>query len=75
MTFIQWIDKHIPKGNELKYLKKAGLCKNLIYIWRIKKAKPSCLSIIYLSMVICIEQNKIYKNVVVEGIKAGSTNG
>ena len=76
MNFMQWIKKHIPPGMELVYLKKAGLTKNMITIWRRGKSKPTCLPIIYLSMVISIEQDKDYKTVVVEGIKsAGATNG
>ena len=76
MKFMQWIDKYIPEGMELVYLKKAGLTKNMITIWRRGKSKPTCLPIIYLSMVISKEQNIDYKTVVVEGIKsAGAING
>ena len=75
MTFLEWIDKHVPEGKELLYLKKAGLTKNLIHLWRIRRCRPTCLPIIYLSMVIAIEQHKSYKETVLEGIKAGATNG
>ena len=75
MRLQQLIKKYIPEGKELLYLKKAGLSKNLIYMWRTKKSSPSTLSIIYLAMVSAREEDIDYRACVVEGIRAAAKNG
>jgi len=72
MSFLDWLKKYIPEGQENRVLERAGLDPKNITRWKKTGRKPRVMPIIYVSKAISLEFGHDYKQVVTEGIKAAA---